>query len=83
MNGKNMNTKSIRDESMNADKSIRLMLGYLCIANEAEASLIRKVQILDRFELPDVEIAQICGCSPQSVTNARSLGKKNSNVKKK
>jgi len=56
-----VNAKSVHDESINVDKSIRLMLGYLCIANEAEASLIRKVQILDRFELPDIEIAQICG----------------------
>jgi hypothetical protein len=81
MKGKNLNVRSSGEKSMNADKSIRLMLGYLCIANEAEASLVRKVQILDRFDLPDVEIAQICGCSTQSVTNARSLGKK-SNAKK-
>lgn len=83
MKGKNLITRSGDEKSMNADKSIRLMLGYLCIANEAEASLIRKVQILDRFELPDVEIAQICDCSTQSVTNARSLGKKKPSAKKK
>lgn len=68
---------------MNEDNTVRLMLGYLCIANEAEASLVRKVQILDRFKLPDAEIAQICGCSPQSVRDARLKGKKKSNVKKK
>ncbi len=78
-----MSAKAESQKSMNVDKSVRLMLGYLCIANEAEASLVRKVQILDRFELPDVEIAQICNCSTQSVTNARSLGKKKPNAKKK
>jgi len=67
---------------MNEDKAIRLMLGYLCIANEVEASLVRKVQILDRFELPDAEIAQICGCSIQSVRDARLKGKKKSNANK-
>jgi len=65
---------------MNEDKAIRLMLGYLCISNEVEASLVRKIQILDRFELPDEEIAQICGCTGQSVRNARSKGKKKSYV---
>ena len=67
---------------MNEDKSIRLMLGYLCIANEVEASLVRKVQILDRFELPDAEIAQICSCTVQSVRDARLKAKKKSNVNK-
>ena len=66
---------------MAPEKSIRLMLGYLCIASEAEASLLRKVQILDRFELPDAEIAQICGCSVQSVRDARLKRKKKSNAK--
>ncbi len=67
---------------MNEDKSIRLMLGYLCIASEAEASLVRKVQILDRFGLPDAEIAQICSCSIQSVRDARLKGKKKPNANK-
>jgi DNA-directed RNA polymerase specialized sigma24 family protein len=66
---------------MNEDKTIRLMLGYLCIANEAEASLVRKVQVLDRFELPDAEIAQICGCPVQSIRSAR-LKVKKSNAEK-
>jgi len=83
MKGKNLIARDEQAKSMNADKSVRLMLGYLCIANEAEASLVRKVQILDRFELPDAEIAQICGYSTQSITNARSLGKKQSNANKK
>jgi hypothetical protein len=68
---------------MNEDKTIRLMLGYLCVANEAEASLVRKVQILDRFDLADSEIAKICGCSTPSVAVARLKGKKRSNGKKK
>lgn len=61
---------------MNDDKSIRLMLGYLCIVGEAEASLVRKVDILDRVELADAEIAQICKCTIQAVRNARSKQKK-------
>jgi len=62
---------------MNDDnKSIRLMLAYLCIANEAEASLVRKVEILDRFEIKDEEIAQVCGVKVQSVQNSRQILKK-------
>jgi DNA-directed RNA polymerase specialized sigma24 family protein len=68
---------------MTDDNSIRLMLGYLCIVNEAEASLVRKVQVLDRFGLSDTEIAQICACSVQSVRDARLKGKKKSHAKKK
>ncbi|MBI5879001.1 MAG: hypothetical protein HZB53_15225 [Chloroflexi bacterium] len=68
---------------MNEDTTIRLMLGYLCIASEAEASLVRKIQILDRFELKDAEISKIADCSVQSVRDARFKGKKKSNAKKK
>lgn len=53
------------------EKVLRLMLAYLCVAKEAEASLERKVQILDRFGLQDGEIAKICGAASQSVRNAR------------
>lgn len=69
----------------NNDPTIRLMLGYLCIAKEAEASLVRKIEILDRFDLSDNEIATICDCSLQSVRNARLARKKSpkTNVKKK
>lgn len=63
---------------MNEDQQIRLMLGYLCVSTEAEASLVRKVQILDRFRLKDGEIARICGASLQSVRNARFIGKRKS-----
>lgn len=58
-----------------ADTSIRLMLGYLCISSEKDASLIRKVEILDRFQLKDSEIALICDCTEQSVRNARQKQK--------
>lgn len=58
------------------DDSIRLMLAYLCVATEAEASLVRKVQILDRFRLSDAEIAKVCGRSVGVVRNARLLAKK-------
>jgi len=65
---------------MNSDddktNQIILMLGYLCISTEIESSLERKVQILDRFKLGDKNISQICGCSKQSVANARQNLKK-------
>lgn len=54
----------------------RLMLGFLCAATEPAAPLIRKVQILDRFDLNDGEIARICGASAQSVRNARVILRK-------
>jgi hypothetical protein len=60
-----------------SDQTIQLMLGYLCISTEIEASLVRKVQILDRFKIEDKMIAQICGCSIQSIYNARQQAKKN------
>ncbi len=64
------------EEEVKDEKSVRLMLGYLCIATEAEASLVRKVEILDRFELSGPEIAQICGCPVGSVHTARMKRKK-------
>lgn len=51
--------------------SIRLMLAYLCISTEKEASLERKVEILDRFDLTDTEIAKVCKSQAQSIRNAR------------
>lgn len=63
--------------------AIRLMLGYLCVAQEAEASVVRKVEILDRFGLLTAEIAKICGCSGQIVLNARHMLKKYKHGKKK
>lgn len=68
---------------MTDDKSIRLMLAYLCISKESEASLVRKIEILDRFNLPDAEIAQVCVCSTQSVRDARLKSKKSTHAKKK
>ena len=65
------------------DTAIRLMLGYLCVSKEAEASLPRKVQILDRFDLTVSEISKICACSSQSVANARQSLKKGRHAKKK
>ena len=66
----------------NNDPSIRLMLAYLCIAKEAEASFVRKVQILDRFDLSVAEIARVCNITTQSVHNARQILKKKPNAKK-
>jgi len=54
------------------EDDVRLMLAYLCIATEAEASLERRVQILDRFSLSDAQIAKVCGVVVQSVRNARA-----------
>jgi len=55
----------------------RLMLAYLCVATESrDASLPTKVDILDRFDLSDTEIAKVCKCSTQSVANARLVAKK-------
>jgi hypothetical protein len=55
----------------NSSDSTRLMLAYLCIATEKEASLERKVEILDRFGLTDTEIARVCKSAVQSIRNAR------------
>lgn len=52
-------------------KANHLMLAYLCISTEKEASLGRKVEILDRFALSDAEIAKVCGSAEQSIRNAR------------
>jgi hypothetical protein len=52
-------------------EAIRLMLAYLCVATEKEASLERKVEILDKFDLTDSEIAKICSSAVQSIRNAR------------
>ena len=60
-----------RNASSGGDESIRLMLAYLCISTEKEASLERKVEILDRFDLDDADIAKICKSKAQSIRNAR------------
>jgi hypothetical protein len=52
-------------------QAVRLMLAYLCAATEKEASLERKVEILDKFKLTDKEISTICGGALQSIRNAR------------
>jgi hypothetical protein len=55
----------------------QLMLAYLCIASQGrDASLPARVDILDRFDLPDADIAKICKCSVQSVANARQIAKR-------
>jgi hypothetical protein len=56
--------------------STHLMLAYLCIATEKEASLETKVEILSRFNLSNAEIAKVCGSKIQSVKNARHLLRK-------
>ena len=64
-------------------ESLRLMLAYLCIATEREASLDRKVEILDKFDLTDKEIAKVCGGKLQSIRNARHHGRKHGQKSKK
>lgn len=61
---------------MTPDEQIVMMLAHLCVANEAEASLVSKVQILDRFGLTDTQIAKVCGVAVQSVRNARQATKR-------
>lgn len=58
------------------DNKVALMLGYLCIATEIESSLVRKVEILDKFGFEDADIAKICSNTTQSVRNARATRKK-------
>jgi hypothetical protein len=53
-------------------RQIRMMLAYLCVASEKEASLERKVEILDKFSLSDSEIATIC-LSSSSVNGGQVL----------
>lgn len=69
------------DEGNGRLDAARLMLAYLCIASEKEASLERKVEILDRFGLTTAEISKVCGSAEQSIRNARhylkKYGKKN------
>jgi hypothetical protein len=52
------------------------MLAYLCIATEKESSLERKVEILDKFDLTDPEIARVCGRAVQSIRNVRQYLKR-------
>ncbi len=66
-----MKPKTIKRKPTDPNDLIRLMLGYLCISTEAEASLERKVEILDRFGLTNAEIATLCGGAIQSIRNAR------------
>jgi hypothetical protein len=56
--------------------SNRLMLAYLCTAVEKESSLLKKVELLDRFGLSDAEISRVCGSAVQSIRNARQTAKK-------
>jgi hypothetical protein len=66
----------VKPESNDANRkgpldSVRLMLAYLCIVPDREASLETKVGILARFDLSNIEIARVCGSKVQSVKNAR------------
>lgn len=80
---KNMKIDKKSDNKDLWNTSIQLMLGYLCVAKEAEASLTRRVKILDKFSLSNKNIATICGCNEQSVHNARNIYKRKGNGKKK
>jgi hypothetical protein len=67
----------------NSSEAIRLMLAYLCVATEKEASLERKVEILDKFDLADAEIAKLCNSALQSIRNARHYNRKHGKKSKK
>ena len=64
------------EQAKGSPDSVRLMLAYLCVATEKEASLETKVGILTRFDLSNTEIARVCGSKAQSVRNARATLKK-------
>lgn len=68
---------------VDSSEAIRLMLAYLCVATEKEASLERKVEILDKFDLTDAEIAKICSSAVQSIRNARHYVRKHGQKSKK
>ena len=72
-----------KDNSSEPPDPTRLMLAYLCIATEKEASLERKVEILDRFKLSTAEIARVCGSAVQSILNARQYLRKHGKGNKK
>lgn len=73
----------MKKEEKNSDNTIRLMLAYLCVAKEAEASLVRKVEILDRFGLTDSEIARVCKTNAQVIANSRQILKKKPHARKR
>jgi hypothetical protein len=73
----------IEDHSSKENEPSRLMLAYLCVATEREASLERKVEILDRFNLSTAEIATVCGSAVQSILNARHYLRHHGKKKKK
>jgi hypothetical protein len=75
--------EEIQGVEMSSDDSgsVRLMLAYLCVATEKEASLERKVEILDRFGLTDAEIAGVCKSAVQSIRNARHHASKSKKKK--
>jgi DNA-binding CsgD family transcriptional regulator len=78
-----VNPESKDGNPKDSPDSVRLMLAYLCIAAEKEASLETRVGILTRFGLSNIEIAKVCGSKVQSVKNARhSLRKYGSKSKK-
>jgi len=77
------NKKRMKEKKNGEDNTIRLMLAYLCVAKEAEASIVRKVEILDRFDLSDSEIAKVCKTNTQVVQNSRQALKKKPHAKKK
>ncbi len=75
--------KESDDEANGRPGSARLMLAYLCVATEKEASLERKVEILDRLGLTTAEISKVCGSAEQSIRNARHYLKKHGKRNKK
>ena len=48
------------------------MLAYLCVLNQITASLQVQVEILDRFELTDDEIAKVLARPVEAIKKARA-----------
>ena len=65
----------MKKKQISEDRQVPLMLAFLCVASEPDATINRKVQILDRFGLSDDELSLICDCNSQSVRNARQKNK--------
>jgi len=71
------------EKAKGSPDSIRLMLAYLCIATDKEASLETKVGILTRFELTNQEIAKVYGSKIQSVKKCAPRSQEYSSKNKK
>lgn len=69
------------DEISNTDlNSIKIMLAYLCVKDLE--GLPQKIEVLDQFDLTDIEKANVCNVKVQTIRNTRSKSKKISKTEK-